>query len=83
MCFSSQTDGRVAGEKEKEEEEVKKTLLVSAKQQCESWGNTTHVEISAPHNKCTLFKYTNRSTRFGTQVQITFKKCAAYQLAGA
>lgn len=29
------------------------SLLVSAQQQCMIWDNTTHVDISAAHSKCT------------------------------
>ncbi len=51
----------------------KKTLSlpISAKWQCAIWDNTALVKISALHDKCTalkctVFKYTNRSMRFGT-----------------
>ncbi len=51
----------------------KKTLSLprSAKEQCAIWDNTTLVEISELHNKCTalkctVFKYTDQSMRFGT-----------------
>lgn len=40
---------------EEEEVAVKKllSLMVSANGQCAIWDNTTHVEVSAPHNKWT------------------------------
>ncbi len=42
-------------------------LPISAKQQCVILDNTTLVKIGALHNKCTVFKYTNRNMQFGTQ----------------
>ncbi len=58
-----------------EEEVVEKNTLslpIRTKRQCVIWDNTTLVEISALHNKCTawkctVFKYTNRSMQFVTQ----------------
>lgn len=47
--------------------------LVNAKRQCSIWDNTTHINISAPHNectelKCTALKYTDGNMRFGILV---------------
>lgn len=33
-----------------------------------SWENTTHVEISWPHNNYAALKYANRKMRFGSQL---------------
>lgn len=34
--------------------------------------DTTHIEISAPHHKCTALKYANESMQFGTQLTCLF-----------